>query len=344
MRSDEASQEGVGQEPVRVSRTWRSPVLDMNFKRQKRKGEKEIEPETMRGTGGVVMTSESQRGNAAATPQKMTADEVTGDFGPGSVLRAMTGVGHAEIEQTTATGARQTASGDRLQAEFTEGSDQRTKGPREQETKGAKEQGDKGSGARGGGGRNTPGGEGAGAATGVQSAELDGHVVFFEQQAAKPGARPSATGDSLRATAGKAVYEGKGEWLHLTINPRVEDGGLELTADKVDVSQQSGDAFAHGNVKATWTNRVRGAQAGRRPRRIAMRAKVNVTLGGKGPAHVIAEEAQLNESTGEATFRGHARLVAAGKFRSRAGDRAEPAPADAGGASNDPADPVRACC
>ena len=31
-------------------------------------------------------------------------------------------------------------------------------------------------------------------------------------------------------------------------------------------------------------------------------------LGGNGPAHVIAAEAQLNESTGEATFRGHARL------------------------------------
>ena len=33
-----------------------------------------------------------------------------------------------------------------------------------------------------------------------------------------------------------------------------------------------------------------------------------MALGGKGPAHVIAEEAQLNQSTGEATFRGHARL------------------------------------
>ena len=31
-------------------------------------------------------------------------------------------------------------------------------------------------------------------------------------------------------------------------------------------------------------------------------------LGGSGPAHVIASEAQVNESTGEATFRGHARL------------------------------------
>ncbi len=48
----------------------------------------------------------------------MNADEVTGSFGAGSALRAMTGVGHAEIEQTTATGAQQTANGDRLEAEF----------------------------------------------------------------------------------------------------------------------------------------------------------------------------------------------------------------------------------
>ena len=66
----------------------------------------------------------------------------------------------------------------------------------------------------------------------------------------------------MRATAGHAVYEGAGEWLHLTQSPRVEDGGLQLTADKVDVSQESGDAFAHGNVKATWVgSRVRPGRA-----------------------------------------------------------------------------------
>ena len=33
-----------------------------------------------------------------------------------------------------------------------------------------------------------------------------------------------------------------------------------------------------------------------------------MALGGQGPAHAIAEEAQLHQPTGEATFRGHARL------------------------------------
>jgi lipopolysaccharide export system protein LptA len=129
----------------------------------------------------------------------------------------------------------------------------------------------------------------------VETAELDGHVVLFEQPVTKPGAQPQPP---LRATAGKVVYEGGGEWLHLTVQPRIVNGGLELTADKVDVSRQSDEAFAHGNVKATQTG---GAPNGGS-------SQGSMGLGGNGPAHVIANEAQLNESTGVATFRGHARL------------------------------------
>jgi lipopolysaccharide export system protein LptA len=158
----------------------------------------------------------------------------------------------------------------------------------------------------------------------VQSAELDGNVVLFEQPARpsdkdlspgtpaqKPGAQPQSP---LRATAGKAVYEGQGEWLHLTMSPRVVNGGMELTAEKVDVSQQSGDAFAHGDVKATWTGAAGndGARGGAGSVGAGSGGAGDktggVTLGGKGPAHVVAAEAQLNQSSGEATFRGHARL------------------------------------
>jgi lipopolysaccharide export system protein LptA len=109
----------------------------------------------------------------------------------------------------------------------------------------------------------------------------------------------------MRATAGRAVYEGAGQWLHLTLGPRVEDGGLQMTADKIDVSQDSGDAFAHGNVKATWADTGAG-QAGKPQNGAA--GQGSVALGGQGPAHVIAAEAQLHRATGEATFRGHARL------------------------------------
>ena len=308
MESEETSEAEMGQTAaLDVRRTWRSPVVDIDFRSTRGAGKGQVEPEAMRGKGGVVVTSESRRGNGTATPSKMTADEVTGTFGPGPVLRAITGVGHAGIEQTTATGTRQTATGDRLQAQFAEDRDQGTKGPRdrgstgarEQKNKGPREQGSKG--AVRGSGAVAP----AGGAAEVQAAELDGHVVLFEQAAPKPGAQAQPT---LHATAGRAVYEGTGEWLHLTMSPRVGDGGLQLTAERVDVSEQSGDAFARGNVKATWAEPGAGRAGGQNAAASSGEGQGPLTLGGKGPAHVVAAEAQLNESTGEATFCGHARL------------------------------------
>ena|GEM_PF-783450 len=404
MTSVETSAENAGQDAgkgaldasrtLHVRRTWRSPVVEIGFRSGRgsghgsgrragpgQTGEGQLEVETMRGSGGVTITSESQRGNTPATPSKMSADEVTGSFGAGSALRTLSGVGHAEIDETTATGTRQTANGDRLEASFAppaaaqnrdQGSgirDQKnrdratpaginrppgapagTKGTRghesrDQGTKGTRDLADR---ERGGAGRGVgsrvsesrpgePMSVSAGA-TEVQSAELDGNVVLFEQPArpsdkdlspGTPAQKPGAQRQPpLRATAGKAVYEGQGEWLHLTMSPRVVNGGMELTAEKVDVSQESGDAFAHGDVKATWTgsggsgttSAGGGAAAGGGSGKEEARGGAGggsagektggggVTLGGKGPAHVVADEAQLNESSGEATFRGHARL------------------------------------
>ncbi len=298
MQSEATSVETAGQ-TLHVSRTWRSPVADVDFRtihstghgagqrESQSAGETEVEPEAIHGTGGVVITSESRLGNAAAVPAKMTADEVTGTFGPGSTLRALVGTGHAQMEQTTATGAQQTASGDRLTAEFSEN---RGEGSVQSLVS-----------------KSRPGAPNSSSATGapdVQTAELDGHVVLFQRPAAKPGAQPQPP---IRATAGKAVYDGGGEWLHLTIRPRIVNGGLELSADKVDVSRQSDEAFAHGNVKATWSSE-NSASGGSPGGSRGGTSQGSVALGGNGPAHVIAAEAQMNQSTGEATFRGHARL------------------------------------
>jgi lipopolysaccharide export system protein LptA len=174
------------------------------------------------------------------------------------------------MAQTSQTGTRQTTSGDRLEAHF------------EAFAKGEK-----------------PGSKhGAGGETGIQSSTVDGHVTLTNEPAAKPGVQAVAP---LKATAGRAVYEGAGEWLHLTLGPRVEDGGLQLTADKIDVSQASGDAFAHGNVKASWMGNSQNREQGKS-------GQNGVALGGQGPAHAIAAEAQLHKATGEATFRGHARV------------------------------------
>ncbi len=256
----ESEEQGLqGGQPLRVSRRWRSPVADVEFRES---GHGQIEPKSVHGTGGVLMTSESQLGGGAVAPSRLAADEVTGEFGPGSVLTAMNGVGHASIEETTAKGVRQTTSGERLEAHFAPADATGTM-------------------------------HGADAEALLQSAAVEGHVVLTQTPAAKADKPLPST---LRATAGRADYQGQGEWLHLTVNPRVEDGALQLAAGKLDVSRASGDAFAHGNVKASWTDTKGGRQAG------------SVTLGGQGPAHVVAAEAQLHQATGEVTFRGQARL------------------------------------
>jgi lipopolysaccharide export system protein LptA len=270
---------------LRVSRTWRSPVAEVEFRDG---GHGQAEPTTMHGTGGVVITGESQRGNRAVEPSKLAADEVTGEFGHRSQLTAMIGVGHASLEETSATGVRQSSTGDRVEVHFAPA-----------QVTGAKDTA-----------KTSEGG-----VSQVQSAELDGHVVLIQQAAAKPGVKGEAP---MRATAGHADYEGAGEWLHLTVNPRVDDGALQLTSEKIDVSHESGDAFAHGNVKATWVDSG-SEHSGKEQGGLAVPGQARkqaggavasgtVALGGSGPAHAVSAEAELSHGKGEATFRGHARL------------------------------------
>jgi lipopolysaccharide export system protein LptA len=325
MASEQLSDSADG--PLRVSRTWKSPLADVAFRDN---GKGQAEPATIHGVQGVVVTGESQRGKAAAEPSRLAADEVTGEFGPDSALSAMTGMGHASVEETNAAGTRQTSTGDRLEAHF------------------AQQQ----PGAGGAGVNFGPGQSGTGQ---IQSALLDGHVVLMQQPAPKPGA---ATPSPLRAWAGRAVYEGAGEWLHLTLSPRVEDGGMQMTADKIDVSHTSGDAFAHGNVKATWleSGSDKAAGSGKPGEQgktgnagagsgAAGAGQSNLALGGRGPTHVVAAEAELHrapDGDSVATFRGHARMWQ--QANSVAGpvivlDRAKQTLV---ATSTDPAEPVKA--
>jgi lipopolysaccharide export system protein LptA len=274
MHSQQQSMTSSG--PLHVNRTWKSPLADVDFRDN---GHGQTEPASIHGTEGVVVTSQSQRGQEAVVPSRLAADEVTGTFAPGSVLSALTGLGHASVEETAASGTHDTSTGDTLHVQFVQ--------PDATKSNGAK---------------GPPS-----SASQIQSAVLDGHVILVQDPAAKPGSPAPA---SLRATAGKAEYEGQGEWMHLTMNPRVENGGLQLTADRVDLSHQTGDAFAHGNVKATWEGNAPGTAGTKAtPASAGSGSQAGIsTLGGQGPTHVVASEAQLHQPTGETTFRGHARL------------------------------------
>ena len=98
---------------LHTHRTWISPVADIAF-RTAAKGR--VEPASIHGTGGVVVEAMSQRGSGPATPEKLTADDVTGEFGANGALTKLLGHGHTSIAETTATGTQQTMSGDVLDA------------------------------------------------------------------------------------------------------------------------------------------------------------------------------------------------------------------------------------
>jgi lipopolysaccharide export system protein LptA len=258
-------------EPMRTQRLWVSPVVDVAFRKL---GKGKVEPAQIHGTGGVAVTAESQRGSGPASPSRMTADDVIGTFGPNGSISGMTGTGHASIVQTTLSGTRQTTSGDKIVAQFGAG----------QVAKQAKN-----------------GQRPALSGTQIQSATVDGNVVLVQEPAPRAG---SAASPAMRATAGRAVYEGTGEWLHLTLAPHVTDGGLEFAADKIDVSQASGDAFGHGDVKASYLD----TGAGRNGQQAKAPGGQAGTFGAQGPAHAVSSEAQLRQATGEAAFQGKARL------------------------------------
>ncbi len=256
---------------LRVHRSWTSPVVDLAF-RESAQGN--VEPASIHGTGGVLVTAESQRGDSPASPSRLKADDVTGTYGPNSALTSMTGIGHAGIVQTTATGTRQTTTGDKLVAYFASGEivDQ---GNKRTQTEGS---------------------------TQIERASVDGHVVMLQEPAAKPGSPP---GPNLRATSGRAEYESTGQWLHLIQSPRVTDGSLDLTADKIDVSQDSGNAFAHGNVKATYLDA--GKAVNQKPAKGGKSQETSM-LGAEGPEHAVSAEAEFDRATGVATFKGKARV------------------------------------
>jgi lipopolysaccharide export system protein LptA len=269
--SDE--QTGSGKDQTRTHRSWSAPVVDIAFRNA---GPGRVEIGSIHGTEGVQVAAESQRGSGPVTPSRMTARDVTGTFGPKGGLTEIMGLGHASIQQTSTTGSRQTTSGDKLVAHLA-----------------APDSNGKGTGV------------GSRPEAQIGSATVEGNVVLVQEPSSRSGTHAGAAAEgTVRASAGEAVYEGKGEWLHLTQSARVTDGGLELSADKIDMSQATGDAFAHGNVKATWLGKL-ASDPGKKQSEATEGGSM---LGAQGPAHVVAAEARLHRDTGDATFQGKVRM------------------------------------
>jgi lipopolysaccharide export system protein LptA len=288
---------------AQVHRSWRSQTADVAFApvvveprgvttHRLKQAQSHVEPRTIHGFGGVVVTSETSS-DGVVTPSKLSADTVVAELAPGGVLSSLSGTGHASFEEQTAEGAHQASSSDQLDVRFVPSPPASAKSAASSPASRSK------------------------AATDSEIASVVevGHVVMVQDppsskaaktaQAGKAGSASSAPSE-IRATANRADYDGQSRILHLTGTPRVRDGALDMTANRIDFARASGDAFAHGDVRASWDSA--GGQASTTPK-FSLPGESLLGSGetgsdGNGPVHAVAAEAELHQATQEVIFRG----------------------------------------
>ncbi len=127
----------------------------------------------------------------------------------------------------------------------------------------------------------TPGGE-------VSRVIQEGNFRFSEGQSSKnePGGRTSF--------ADRASYSPQDDALTLQGSPRIVDGGMTVTADSIRLLRRSGEAFAQGNVKTTYSE---------------LKVQPNgALLATSDPVHVTAHAMNAQQLTGLARYTGGARL------------------------------------
>jgi lipopolysaccharide export system protein LptA len=290
-------------EEAQVRRTWNSRTADVAFAPAAETAAKpvvsgkpqsagHVEPRTIHGFGGVVVTSQTVAGGVAM-PSRLAADTLVAELAPGGAMSSMHGEGHASFDERNAAGVHQATSADVLDVRFvpvakSPASTSKSAGPasgaRSQEVAGKSE---------------------------IASLVEVGHVVLVQdpppasQTASSPAASAQKANGSIapsgiRATSNRADYDGATEILHLTGSPRVHDGAMDMTANVIDFARASGDAFAHGDVRASWmeSNAASGTSV---PGNSLLSGSAGP--GGNGPIHAVAAEAELHQSSQEVVFR-----------------------------------------
>jgi lipopolysaccharide export system protein LptA len=292
-----------------IHRTWKSQTADVAFApaaeahepgraaataqakgQVQTQAQNRIEPRTIHGYGGVVVTSESTS-DGVATPSKLSSDTMVAELAPGGALSSLQGTGHASFDERTAAGVHQASTADQLDVRFVPVSISAPKAAMAASTS-------KSQGAAGG--------------SEIASMVEIGHVVLVQDPAPVHSGQPAQKSSlpeaqsGLRATANRADYDGPSQLLHLTGSPRVRDGALDMTADRIDFARATGDAFAHGDVRASWIGG--GAQQGPTPNvslpGASLLSSDRPGSSGNGPVHAIAAEAELHQVTQEVVFRG----------------------------------------
>ena len=97
-----------------------------------------------------------------------------------------------------------------------------------------------------------------------------------------------------KAWGDHARYTPNDQLLILTGSPRVTDGGMTTTANSMRLNRATGDAFAEGNVKSTYSD---------------LKPQPNgALLSSSSPIHVTARSMSVHGSSAVALYTGYARL------------------------------------
>ncbi len=108
----------------------------------------------------------------------------------------------------------------------------------------------------------------------------------------EPSGKPDTGGRSIFAE--KATYTPADQVLVLSGSPRAIDGGMTTTADVLRLNRQSGEAFADGNVKTTYSD---------------LKSQSNgALLAASDPIHVTALHMTSKQQPGVAHYTGNVRL------------------------------------
>jgi len=102
------------------------------------------------------------------------------------------------------------------------------------------------------------------------------------------------TSGTQRAAAERARYTPADQMLTLTGSPRIVDAGMATTARTVRLNRTTGDGFAQGEVKTTYSD-LKPQPSG-------------ALLASSDPIHVTAESMTAHNSPAIATYKGNARL------------------------------------
>ena len=116
--------------------------------------------------------------------------------------------------------------------------------------------------------------------SGIQSLVQQGNVVYVDGE--------------RKAWGTRARYTPADQVLILTGSPRVTDGGMNTTANSMRLNRSTGDAFAEGDVKTTYSD-LKPQPGG-------------ALLSSSSPIHVTARSMSVHGNSGSALYTGDARL------------------------------------